>query len=359
MSTLSSAALPQLLIELGLVLLVACHDGPPQRDVPSPTRVSAAATVSPSAGLSAPETTAVTTAPATTAPSATAPSATVPSATAPSATAPPPAVQREAQELTWHYPTTALGEVEVAIHVPAGTTKLPVLIALHGWGEALKGPKRGARGWFDDYWMTKARGRLAAPPLTEDDFQRFVAPERLAKINATLEARPYGGLIVVCPYTPKALLDGFGHASTYATFLVDELLPRVYRETPALTDSTGIDGVSLGGRTALLVGFDRPDAFRAVASLQAAFYERDVRAAVKRATRAFDTKPTLKLRMLTSEHDGYRGVNQAIARRLQRAGIEVQLDDVLGPHTYAFNRGPGVYEMLLFHDRALRGLPYP
>ena len=30
-----------------------------------------------------------------------------------------------------------------------------------------------------------------------------------------------------------------------------------------------------------------------------------------------------------------------------------------GPHDYVFNQGPGGVEMLLFHDRALRGEPSP
>jgi hypothetical protein len=30
-----------------------------------------------------------------------------------------------------------------------------------------------------------------------------------------------------------------------------------------------------------------------------------------------------------------------------------------GPHDYVFNRGPGGIEMLLFHDRALRGEAAP
>ena len=30
---------------------------------------------------------------------------------------------------------------------------------------------------------------------------------------------------------------------------------------------------------------------------------------------------------------------------------------VVNTHSYRFNRGPGAYEMLLYHDRALRGLP--
>jgi hypothetical protein len=32
------------------------------------------------------------------------------------------------------------------------------------------------------------------------------------------------------------------------------------------------------------------------------------------------------------------------------------LTRAVGTHSYRFNRGPGGLEMLLFHDRALRGL---
>jgi len=39
------------------------------------------------------------------------------------------------------------------------------------------------------------------------------------------------------------------------------------------------------------------------------------------------------------------------------AGVDNELAVIPGPHDYEFNRGPGVYEMLVFHDRALRGEP--
>jgi acetyl esterase/lipase len=58
--------------------------------------------------------------------------------------------------------------------------------------------------------------------------------------------------------------------------------------------------------------------------------------------------------LLTSRHDGYREVNHNIAKALTAAGVPLTLNDVPGPHTYGFNRGPGVYEMLLWHDRSLR-----
>jgi len=250
--------------------------------------------------------------------------------------------------------------MSVVVHVPAGRRELPVLIAMHGWGEALKGPKRGARGWFDDYGLGRALQRLKSPPLTAEDFEGYVDPPRLARINESLAKRPFRGLVIVCPYTPRAMMGGFDSAEPLAAFLVDELLPRVRTETPALPQSgaVGIDGVSLGGRSALLVGFERPNSFGMIASLQAAFYPREVSAVVKRGKRALEVHPQLKLRLLTSSHDGYRGSNKHIAERLRAAGAVVRFDDIPGPHTYAFNRGPAVYEMLLMHDRALRGEPY-
>ncbi len=262
-----------------------------------------------------------------------------------------------ARRLRYHYPSTALGEIHVVVDIPATDKPLPVLIALHGWGEAQKGSRRGAQGWIKDYGLPRALTRLASPPLDgKEDFGGFFDPARLARMNAQLSRSPYEGLIVVCPYTPRGMLSGFEHVEAYAEFLVSDLLPRVRRDAPAIpqADATGIDGVSLGGRSALLVGFARPQAFGSVASLQAAFYAREIRALVERGKRAFQKNPKLRLRLLTSRHDGYREVNHNIGKGLKKAGVAVQLDEVPGPHTYGFNRGPGVYEMLLWHDRSLR-----
>ena len=262
-----------------------------------------------------------------------------------------------ARRIRYHYPSTALGEIHVVIDIPATKEPLPVLVALHGWGEALKGSRRGAQGWIKDYGLPRALLRLGSPPLDgKDDLGGFFDAARLTKMNAALTRSPYQGLIVVCPYTPRGMLSGFTHSEAYARFIVDDLLPRVRKDAPALATaaSTGIDGVSLGGRSALLVGLARPEAFGSVASLQAAFYAREVDALVERAKQAIEKNPKLRVRLLTSSGDGYRAVNHDIARGLRKAGVSVQLDDVPGPHTYGFNRGPGVYEMLLWHDRSLR-----
>jgi len=300
-------------------------------------------------------------------PPASAPPAPVQSVSAPSASAgaaPAPSAKaalEPARELTWSYDSTPVGRMQVVVSLPErrGDQRFPVLIAMHGRGEAFKGPARGSYGWILDYGLLNAIRRLHAPPLSQDDLEKLGNEERLEHINASLTKRPYRGLIVVCPYTPDILAGDkpFSAAEPLTRFLVDELLPRVFRETPALgnSESTGLDGVSLGGRASLLVGLERPEKFGAVAALQAAFDSADAPELVRRAKAARSKNPKLALRLLTSDGDFFLGSTKNISKAFTDAGVEHDLVVIPGPHDYVFNRGPGVYEMLLFHDRALRG----
>lgn len=270
-----------------------------------------------------------------------------------------------AEERTWVYESTPIGRMSVVVLVPAhrADQKLPVLITMHGRGEALKGPDRGARGWVDDYELSKVLARVAAPPLTRDDFKSFVRQERLTRLNAGLAEHPYRGMVIVCPYTPDMLTgdEPFSKAPPLARFLVDELLARVYRETPALgtAATTAIDGVSLGGRAAYSVGLLRPTAFGVISGLQAAFHADHAADIAARAVRAKAQNPGLVFHLLTSDDDFFRDADTAIARAMRARGVPVHFDVALGPHDYDFNRGPGAIEMLLFHDRVLRGEPPP
>lgn len=271
-----------------------------------------------------------------------------------------------ARELVWDYPESPEGPTRVVVSVPAEQTdgvKYPVLVALHGKGEALKGPERGARGWVDDYGMVAAIRRLHAPPLTGADLHGFVSANRLERYNRALREVPYRGIIVVMPYTPVSLAGAqpFEAVVPYGKFLVERVLPRVYRETPAegTADATGIDGVSLGGRVGLLIGLQLPNAFGAVSVLQAAFDSADAPEIMALAREARVKNPKLGLRLVTSQKDYFLNANRAISRALGAAGIGHELVVVPGPHDYEFNQGPGVIEMLLFHDRVLRGLPAP
>jgi enterochelin esterase-like enzyme len=265
-----------------------------------------------------------------------------------------------AEQLTWVFERTDVGRMVAVAVLPErdAAARFPVLLAFHGLGEAMKGPDRGARGWIDDYALTRAIARLGAPPLTADDFESFVTKERLARLNASLAERPFRGLIVVCPYTPDTLRgdEPFAKAPPLSRFVTETLLPKIAAETPALgANATGIDGVSLGGRAAFGVGLLAPRSFRAIAGLQAAFDVEQAEDVAERAKRAHAQNSNLVFRLLTSKGDYFRQADIAIVRAMQRHGLPAQLDVVEGPHDYAFNRGPGAIEMLLYHDRVLRG----
>ncbi|HEX6277038.1 MAG TPA: alpha/beta hydrolase-fold protein [Polyangiaceae bacterium] len=266
-----------------------------------------------------------------------------------------------AEELTWAYPETPIGRMSVVVLVPERlpSERFPVLITMHGRGETLKGPERGARGWLDDYRLGRAIERLARPPLAERDFEGFVEQGRLAALNTALGQDPYRGLVVACPYTPDVLgrEEPFSQAPLLASFLVDTLLRRLRSETPALAtpEATGIDGVSLGGRGAIAVGFSRPEEFGAVAGLQAAFDRENTADFAARAEKALAKNPRLHLRLVTSSEDYYLGVMRAFHAALDKRGVRHDFLVVPGPHDYAWNRGPGALEMLVYHDRVLRG----
>jgi enterochelin esterase-like enzyme len=266
------------------------------------------------------------------------------------------------RELTWTFDNGPFGPTDVLVSVPMTDdpeARFPVLVAFHGRGESFKGSRQGARAWFDDYELGRAIARLAQPPLISQDFEDFVRPERLEQVNQALVERAYGGLIVVCPFLPDVLHgdEAFGATEPLARFVVDVLLPRVYADTPAIgtAESTGIDGVSLGGRASLLIGLNRPTAFGSVAGLQAAFDASEVDRVADLAVQARLQNPKLALRLLTSDDDYFLNVNQQLSAALSSRSVRHGLARIVGTHSYRFNRGPGGIEMLLFHDRVLRG----
>jgi S-formylglutathione hydrolase FrmB len=76
-----------------------------------------------------------------------------------------------------------------------------------------------------------------------------------------------------------------------------------------------------------------------------------------RAAQAHQKNPALSFRLLTSDGDYFLESTKAISAAMKQAGVPNTLFIARGPHDYPFNRGPAVYEMLLHHDRVLRGLP--
>jgi iron(III)-salmochelin esterase len=238
--------------------------------------------------------------------------------------------------------------------------KFPVLVALHGHGESLKSPEEGAMGWPRDYALTRAFTRACAPPLTRDDYEGFVSDERLAEVNNLLNIKSVGGLIVASPFMPDGDIrpgsPGPGPSlAARAEFVTKVLLPRVQKETPALVsrDATGIDGVSFGGALSLRIGLTNPDVFGAVGAIQPAIGEEDAPEYVQLARIAREKNPQIALRLMTSVGDYFRPAVEATSAAWREAGITHDFLSALGPHDYAFNRGPGSIEMLLFHDRVL------
>ena len=235
---------------------------------------------------------------------------------------------------------------------PAENKPAPVLVALHGRGEAVKGPELGAAGWPKDYALERALQRVCAPPLARDDFEGLVTDEHLDELNADLTAHPWSGLIVACPYLPDLDLRDDATVATYGRWITDVLLPRVHAELPCLP-ATGIDGVSLGGNVALRVGLNDPNTFAAVGALHPAIDGPRVTEIVSLAKSARAVRPKLALRLTTSDDDYYRDITHALSSGWKDAGLAHDFGQLPGPHDYIFNRGAGSYEMLLWHRRAL------
>jgi iron(III)-salmochelin esterase len=272
-------------------------------------------------------------------------------AAAPPKRAEPP----ELEVLDWMFPTEFGGEKRAVILkpklIPAGT-KLPVLIALHGFGETID-VKTGAYGWLKSYALDRSYRALASAPMDEADFEKLVSPERLASLNGELAKRPFGGLIVACPYMPKEIGSEMVPMEMYASWIGKRLLPRIHASLPALTGaaSTGIDGVSLGGWAALRIGLLRSDLFGAVGTLQAAIIDNaQIDWAMALVAASLRGRP---LRVVTSTEDVYRDTLTKFDARLSAKSIAHDFVLTQGPHDYVWNKGPGGIEMLYWHDRTL------
>jgi iron(III)-salmochelin esterase len=258
-------------------------------------------------------------------------------------------------EHTLRFDSTPFGRVDVVVRIPEhdANTELPVLVAFHGRGETLKGPKLGARGWLDDYRLERSIEALKAPPLDKGDFLGSVSSRRLGEINDSLATQPYRDLIVVMPYLPDVLKGehAFANEPVLGRLLVDEILPRVASELPVrfAAQRMGIDGVSLGGRAALLIGLNHPQ-FAVVGATQPAVDTSELDRLVAMAREARRQRPGLVLRLLTSEEDYYKDVVKEFAGKLGAAGLKHGFSTVEGNHSYDFNRGPGGIEMMLFHS---------
>ncbi len=263
----------------------------------------------------------------------------------------------ETRVVTWTLPDRgANGEVAVLMPVEEATaTRWPLVVALHGRGEALKPPPDGAMGWIRDYALAHAVSRVNNPPLDEDDVQGFVDPQRLEDYNQQLADRPFAGLVVVCPYVPDINLRSHGELADYGRYIASVVVPRARRELPvfATAAATGIDGVSLGGAIGLRTGFAHPETFGAVGALQPAVADDQAQEWVELARAARAKRRDLQIRLTTSHEDVYHDVITRLSQAFRTGAVPHDFADIPGPHDYPFNRGPGAIELLLWHDRVL------
>ncbi len=276
---------------------------------------------------------------------------------------PPPSTARPSSLTTrvWDWAVTPMGPMRAVVMVPRDLppgVRLPLLVALHGWGESVRGVERGAWAWPRDYELGASDRALRQRPLAREAFLGWVGSARFSALRRDLAVRPYRGVVVVAPYTPDLMEESAaGRLPGYADWIARVLVPRARRELPVLPGraATGIDGVSLGGLVALETGLVHPETFGVVGSLQAAILGRTERVLGRRVDGP--GRPPQRLRLVTSRGDPLRGANEALHAALTARGVDHDWRVVEGPHDYVFNRGAGGLEMLLFHDRALRGEP--
>ncbi len=235
--------------------------------------------------------------------------------------------------------------------------RYPVVIALAGRGESQLPPNRGALAWYLQYNLPEAFGALARGRLTPSDYKLMVRQPELEMVNASLAARPFRGVMVVSPYTPDLMEDPANgeRVTAFGDWLAGPLLNALRQQMPFAArgrDSTGIDGVSLGGLLALETGFAHPETFAAVGGIQPAIRGR-VGPLSSAASHARDGGDTQAIRLLTSDEDPFRAPTEELSRRFRGAQISHRLELFPGPHGYVFNQGPGAIELLRYFDEVL------
>ncbi|MFT5430124.1 MAG: hypothetical protein ACI9OJ_000797, partial [Myxococcota bacterium] len=247
-----------------------------------------------------------------------------------------------------------VGSGPIVVVRPAEGGPFPVVYALAGLGEMVRGPKASAAGWVERYGLVQAMCAVSSPALSTADFGGLVQGKQLYSYQQRLKAG-FGGLVIVSPGAPRKM------GARFRKHLFDEVIPWAESSLPvkAGTAFRGIDGISLGGRHALRLGFSRPDQFRSLGTEQASV--KGLWSFVRKAVR--DAKPAVQgpvINLLSSHRDGYRHQIKRFAGRLRGLGLMVRHYETPGAHNKRFAKGPGAIDMLLFHDSVLNqkaGLP--
>jgi predicted esterase len=240
---------------------------------------------------------------------------------------------------------------------PSADGSLPVLVLLHGLGET-RDERAGLFAWVGPYGLSRAWERLQHPPLVRER-ESYLAEPELDALNQSLSARPFQGPVVVCPFMPNPYAGGGSgnRLERYAKALEQEMLPAVRERVSAASREpahTGIAGVSLGGAVALEVFVRKPRLFATLGTVQGA-YGVNLGALFARRIVEAESVPGRAVYVSTSHGDPYRAANERLARELEQRGMPTRLSVRKGPHSQAWLIEIGSLELLLWHDRALRG----
>jgi pimeloyl-ACP methyl ester carboxylesterase len=286
------------------------------------------------------------------------PPETAPNRPRPSAPAPLPNAG-EWRELSW---TTAEAppEGEAALVRRGDKADSPLIVALHGRGESGRGLLAGAAGFRDDYAIEEVEKKLLGGTISAADLGGFATNERIAALQRSLGDAAYEKPALVTPYCPVLSDRSVAGARGFTTFVCDTLLARaasaIGHDVPHAR--RGIDGISMGGRLALQIAITRPEVFATVGAMQPAISV-DETSSFASAIAAAHARSPFTLRLVSSKDDPFLDAVRALDRALSNRSIPHLFIVTPGPHDYAWNRGPGAAELLMFHERALRGMTPP
>src|SRR5262249_27673575 len=100
---------------------------------------------------------------------------------------------------------------------------IPLAVFLHGLGET-SNERMGAYAWLERYGLGSAWQRLKRPPIERTSKRGEWTDERLAEVNTELDARPFRGFAMACPFMPNP--SGPADLDEYARWVERALLPR-------------------------------------------------------------------------------------------------------------------------------------
>lgn len=233
-----------------------------------------------------------------------------------------------------------------------------LLVALHGLGESFD-EEAGARAWLDRYGLATSYARLLSPPIARTQKRADWTDERLAKVNASLAAAPFGGLAVACPFTPnfRDVADRTRAIRDYGDWIVGEVLPAVRRELGDRAPAEGrravhaIDGCSMGGPYAIEIATRHARVFGKLGVVQGAFGAHRAKPFAAALKRASEDAGAPAIQILSSSGDTFVDAAKAFSEALSDEGLSHQLTVLPGPHDQPWLREAGTIEMLLFHER--------